>query len=185
MNCDTFLDLLHEYLDETLDAEVDSSLRQHLQQCAACRDALQREQTLAAALRISLERATAAISLRPQLQQNVIRALEARPVVANSRWRDWPDFIFLRWRLLGSAATVLILFGLYFGLSSHRQKTVSAVPKAAAPPAHYICVITVPLQTQTHVFRQRNNTIEDAVISGTGLGYASLFEDRNPAPKTP
>lgn len=178
MNCDTFLDLLHEYLDETLDADVASSARQHLQQCAVCRQALQREQILAKNLRLSMERATAGVSLRLQLRQNVLRALESNPAVSHAWWPVCRDFIFLRWRWVGPAWIVLAVSALFFGFRFHRTDAGPAVRKTAAPPAEYGCVISVPLQTQIHVFRQQNNTIEDAVISGAGLGYASFSDDR-------
>jgi anti-sigma factor RsiW len=184
MNCETFHDLLPEYLDETLDADAQAFARQHLRQCDACRRALLREQVFAKAVRLSLERATAGISVRPQMRQNVIRALEPKPAGSRAWWRGWPSFAFIRVRSIGVAAAFLGVVLLLLGLQFYRQEVKDSAPKTVAQSVHYTWVITVPMQTQTHVFRWHNGAIEDAVLSGASVGYASLFDDRKkPSPK--
>ena len=70
MNCKTFNDLLHEYLDETLDADVQAAAREHLEHCGDCRRALMREESFAKSLRHALDRATADLSVRPETRRN-------------------------------------------------------------------------------------------------------------------
>jgi anti-sigma factor RsiW len=178
MNCETFHDLLHEYLDETLGADAQAFARQHLRQCDACRRAFLREQVFAKAVRLTLERATAGISVHPQMRQNVIRALEPKPAGSRAWWHGWPSFAFIRVRSTGVAAAFLTVILLILGLQFHRREVKDSAPKTLAQSGHYTWVITVPMQTQIHVFLWHNGAIEDAVVSGASVGCARFSDDR-------
>ena len=78
MNCNNFKLVLHEYLDETLRAEVQAAAREHLDQCSDCRRAVRREETFAKSIRHSLERAIAEVSLGPEMRRNILKALESK-----------------------------------------------------------------------------------------------------------
>jgi len=175
-NCETFHDLLHELLDETLDAGSLAFAQQHLEQCGSCQRAFLREQAFARAMRASLERATAGISVHPQMRQNVIRALAPTPARANPWRHGWQSLVPFLIRPTAAAAALFGVILLLLGVRFYRQEARESSSKTIAPGGLYACVITVPLQTQTHVFRRRNNTIEDAVVFGAGIGSASLLD---------
>jgi anti-sigma factor RsiW len=184
MNCEIFHGLLYEYLDETLDAEVKAAAREHLGQCDACRHAFLREQALAKSMRQTLDRATAGLSLRSGMRQSVLRALELKPAPSNAWSRAWQSFISIRIRPAGAAATLLgllfLFLGVFLGIQYYRQTAKDSDFQTTAQTGHYACVIDVPIQTQTHVFRRQDNTIEDAVASGASIGHAGFFEDSKP-----
>lgn len=183
MNCETFSDLLQEYLDETLEAQVQAAAQEHLRQCDACRQAFRRQQALAKSLRHCLDRATAGLSVRPGMRQDVLQALKSEPVTSSNWWSAGRRFIPLR--PAGAVATLLGLLLLSVGIQVYRRAANDGASPTIAQTGHYTCVINVPMQTQTHVFRRQDNTIEDAVISSAGVGYAGFFEDREPpSPKT-
>ena len=184
MNCETFHDLLHEYLDETLDAEFQAATREHLRQCDACRHACLREQAFAKSMGLSLDRATAGLSVRPGMRQYVLQALESKPAPSNAWWRAWQRLISIRLRPAGAVATLLGGLLLFVGIQLYRQTAKVAAPQTIAQTGRHPCVINVPIQTQTHVFRRQDNTIEDAIASSTGVGNASFFENsEQPSPK--
>lgn len=179
MNCEAFHDLLHEYLDETLDAGVQDAAREHLRQCDVCRHAFLREQALAKFMGQSLNRATAGLTVRPEIRRNVFRALESKPAPSNTWWRAWQRFIFIPRRSAGAVAMFLGVLLLIFGIQLHRRTAKEGAPHTIAQAAHYACVINVPIQTQTHVFKRQNNTIEDAIAYGTSVAHGGFFEDSN------
>ena len=184
-NCETFHDLLHELLDGTLEAGRQAFAQQHLGQCDSCRRAFLSEQGYAKAMKLSLEQATAGVSMRPQMRQHVIRSLAAAPAGANT-WRcGWQSLVRFLIRPAGAAATLLAVILLLFGVRLYRPEAGNPASKATAPSGPYASVITVPLQTQTHVFRRHNDTIEDAVVFGAGVGSASLFDDSNQSSPKP
>ena len=183
MNCETFHDLLHEYLDERLDAEDQAAAREHLRQCDACRRAFRREQALAKSMRQFLDRATAGLSVRLGLRQNVLQALKPAPVAPNNWWSVWQRFISIR--PAGAVAALLGLVLLFVGIQTYRRAAKDAPALTVAQTGQYTCVINVPMRTQTHVFRRQDNTIEDAIVSSTSVGHASFFEDREPSSPKP
>ncbi len=82
MNCKTFHHFVFEYLDDTLDRAIKAKAEVHLQGCASCRGALDREQAAGRSLRAALQRSTASLSLNPGLHDRVQRAIapkEKRP----------------------------------------------------------------------------------------------------------
>jgi len=185
MNCETFHDLLHEYLDETLEAEVQAAAQEHLRRCDACRHACLREQALAKSMGQSFARATAGLSTRPQMRQNVLRALESNAAPSGAWWRAWHNIISIRIWPAGAVAMLLGVLLLFVGLQFYHRAAKDATPQTMAQTGHYTCVINVPMQTQTHLFRRQDNTVEDTIVSSPSVGHASFFEDRKPSSPKP
>jgi len=180
-HCETFHDLLHELLDGSLDAGPQAFAQLHLGQCDSCRRAFLAEQAYAKAMKRSLEQATAGVSIRLQMRQDVIRALAATPAGANTWQHGWQGLVRFLIRPAGAAAASIGVILLFFAVRLHRPEPAS---QATPPSGPYVWVITAPLQTQTHVFRRHNDTIEDAVVSSASVGSASLSDDdQQPSPK--
>jgi len=184
MNCETFHDLLHEFLDGTLDAGLQAFAQEHLGQCDSCRRAFLGEQAYAKTMKRSLEQATAGISLRPQMRQDIIRALASAPAGASAWQRGWQSVVHFLTRPAGVAAALLGVILLFLAIRFHGPEDRNLASKPTAPSGPYAWVITVPLQTQTHVFRRHDDTIVDAIVSNASVGSASLFDnDEPPSPK--
>jgi len=183
-NCETFHDLLHELLDGTLDAGLQAFAQEHLGQCDSCRRAFLGEQAYAKTMKRSLEQATAGISLRPQMRPEIIRALASAPAGANTWQRGWQSVVHFLIQPAGAAAALLGVILLFLAIRFHGPEDRNLASKPTAPSGPYAWVITVPLQTQTHVFQRHNDTIVDAIVSSASVGSASLSEnDEHPSPK--
>src|SRR4051812_45334257 len=114
MNCREFKDDVHEYLDETLGAARQTAAREHLAQCAGCRQQLQRVQFAGRALQQALDDATAEISLSPDARREILEAARAQPSPV-SGWREtWTWITAHPLRLLAPVATLAIV--LWFSL---------------------------------------------------------------------
>jgi predicted anti-sigma-YlaC factor YlaD len=175
MNCSEFNDQLQDYLDQTAVSDIPSAAREHLQQCAHCRRAFLREEALSKSIRHSLGRATAGISLRPDMHRDILKALSKSNRAPASNWMiAWQRFIALPVRLLGAGVALLGLLLLFLVVESHRKTTKQATLQAFVPSGEYTCIIDVPIHSQTHVFRRQNNTVVDAIVSEVTLGHAEF-----------
>ena len=184
MNCESFHGLLYDYLDETLDAEVQAAARQHLQECDTCRHAFLRERALAKSMGQSLNRATTGLLLRPEIRQNVLKALQSNPAPTNAWVYAWQRFSLNPIRTAGMAAALLGMLLLFFGIQYYRRVAKDLAPKTIAQTGHYTCVVDVPILTQIHVFRQQNNAVMDSIAADMGVAHASLYEaHEEPSPK--
>jgi hypothetical protein len=104
-------------------------------------------------------------------------------VASNNWWSAWQRFISIR--PAGAVAALLGVVLLFVGIQFYRRAAKDATPQTIAQTGHYTCVINVPMQTQTHVFRRQDNTVEDVIVSSTSVGHASFLEDREPSSPKP
>ncbi len=183
MNCNNFKAVLHEYLDETLPAGVQSAAREHLQHCSDCRRAVMREETFAKSIRHSLERATAGLSLRPEMRRNILKALESNSARPDTWWHIFKNFICTAVRPARASAALLCLLLLFFGVQFYRRMAKDSPPKTTAQASQYSWVIHVPIPAQTYVFQQQNNAVVDALAASVAVGHAGFFEDNKPSPE--
>lgn len=180
MNCHAFSDLLYEYLDGTLDAEVQAAARQHLQHCDACRHALLREQAFSNLMRQSLSQAAAGLSVRPGTRHRVLKAIESRSTSVWARLVAWKSFILIRPGLAAALLLggVLLIFGTTF---RHRSAQADSL-QGNEQNGLCTCVIDVPIQTQSHVFRRQGNTVVDSIVADLSFAHAGLSEEGNQLP---
>ena len=183
MNCNNFKAVLHEYLDETLHADVQAAAREHLQQCSDCRRAVMREETFANSIRHSLDRATAGLSLRPEMRRNILEALESNSALPNTWLHTCQNFIWTAVRPARASAALLCLLLLFFGVQFYRRTAKDAPPKTTAQASQYSWVIHVPIPAQTYVFQHQNNAVVDAIAASVAVGHAGFFEDKKPSPE--
>ncbi len=181
MNCNNFQAVLHDYLDETLDAEDQAAAREHLQQCGDCRRAVMREETFANSIRHSLDRATAGLSLRPEMRRNVLKALESEPRQPNAWLHAWRSFISTTVQPARASAALLCLLLLFSGVQFYRRTAKDYPPKTTAQASQYSWVVHVPIPAQTYVFQHQNNAVVDAIAASVAVGHAGFFEDKKPS----
>jgi anti-sigma factor RsiW len=178
MNCADFNERLLEYVDESLPAEVQAAAREHLCQCADCRRALVREQALADSIRHSLDRATAGLSLRPNAQQRILRALESAAPPATPMARAWQWLLSIPLRPVAAAVALLLLLFLLRGIPFHPRTAPGSAPQAAAQAALAATVIDLPMQTQIHYFRWEANTVVDMIVPGDAVASAQFLQNK-------
>ena len=185
MNCDKFKAVLHEYLDEALDADAHAAVREHLQQCGDCRRAVMREETLAKSILHSLDQVTAGLSLRPEMRRNVLKALESESPQSNAWLLAWRNFISSAARPTRAGAALLCLMLLFFGVQFYRRAAKDPSPGTAVQNDHYALVVHVPIPTQTYVFQHKNNAVVDTFTASVAVGHAGFFEERKTSPRRP
>jgi len=183
MNCNSFKVVLHEYLDETLHADVQAAAREHVQQCSDCRRAVLREETFAKSIRHSLDRATAELSLRPEMRRNILKALESKSARPETWLHTCQNFIFTAVRPARASAALLCLLLLFFGVQFYRGTVKNSPPKTSAQASQYSWVIHVPIPAQKYVFQHQNNAVVDAIAVSVAVGHAGFFEDKKPSPE--
>jgi len=74
MNCDSFQDLLFEYLDGSLAAARRAAAEAHLASCPVCRQVMQRNRELAQSLSGRFKRDTESLLLDPSVQRCLVAA---------------------------------------------------------------------------------------------------------------
>ena len=108
MNCNHCQKLLHQYLDESLSSEKRASVEEHLRSCDDCRQALLKERDFSKSVRELLERRTDRLTLQPDIQRDVLKALESG--AASPKTHKNYRRVLLRPALaLGAAACVLVV----------------------------------------------------------------------------
>ena len=169
MNCRAFRDLLHEYLDETLDPRAQAAARRHLEQCDACRGACLAEQALAASVRRTLGEAVAGVSLRPGMRRDILEALEARP----GRRGAWAEALgrLAALRSRAALAALLAVAAASLCVVFYRRAPHPGAAQARMGPS-----VNVPLLTRTHVFRLQGNTVVDSVVDEPSVADAGDSE---------
>lgn len=186
MTCQEFNHVLQDYLDGTLDAIVRADAERHLRHCANCRASMLREEAVGDALRHSLERVTAGLSLPPDARRTIEQALKGTPSnlslpsvwVRGWKWLASRSVLSVGWGAAGLAVAVLVL-----GILFYRPASKSSAPQAARGDQGETWVVDVPMQTQTRVFRQQNHTVVDMLVSSASAGYAHFPETEEPSSK--
>jgi Putative zinc-finger len=177
MNCQDFNNCLDEYLDKILGAADQAAAREHLRQCAACRRALHREETAARSIRRSLDRATAGLWLRPETRRAILKEAASRATLSSAWKRAWQWYIASPLRPAAAGAALLAVLLLLIGIPLlHRSRNDSR--QTIAGSAGDNCVIDVPIQTHTRIFRLEKGTVQDAMDLGVAVGRAR-FPDNN------
>lgn len=177
MNCENFNDQLPEYLDGTLADGEQAAAREHVEKCVGCQRALAWQEAFAKTLRLSMNRQTQGLSLRPEMRRNIKKATEARaplPTVLESI-RAFFAFNWRRPAWAGAAmlGLLLLVFGNYF----YQHPAKDFVQRIADKGDRYTYVINIPIQTETHVDRNQNNMTVDALVTGDSVIDLSFAED--------
>jgi hypothetical protein len=173
MDCHTFNSLLHEYLDDALDAGRRDAVRLHLGQCGACRQALAREEVLSNSIRQSLDQATAHLSVRPGMGPRVLRALESEP----SRWLAWMAAVRSLAAIRPAGAVAAAMGVALFLLCIQFYRHGAGRPELnMAGSGRGTCVVNVPLPARTHEFRMQGDIVVDSISDEAGIADARISE---------
>jgi anti-sigma factor RsiW len=192
MNCESFQNELHEYVEGTLSTGARADAERHLAGCDACRRLLQKEQQLARVLAARLRQSSEALTLAPEIRRNILAAARdksAIPTAAESitnLWRYWL-------RLAAIPAVSLLVIATFF-LEPHffGKHTIQKAQKPAAlPVASYSPRPAVSIQISYRVpaykFDQDRNGVIDSLsyetVAATGTfqpgGHVSFPENED------
>jgi hypothetical protein len=161
MKCEIFNDRLPEYLDESLPQPEQVAAREHVRTCGTCQRALALEVALAKFIRISFDREVQGLSLAPETRKRILAAAKPR--------ESWLEFFAVFWRHpVWASAVVLCVAVLIFG-SRFR----------AARPVRDICVVNVPIRSQTHFQRTQKGLAVDDVVTDVTVIDAVFSENIN------
>ena len=172
MNCESFNDLLADYLDGTIGPEEKAEAARHLEECAACRRALAREESLAKNLHFSLQQKAGGVAMDQALRGKIFRALETpkptttiRDVARALMERLQQKRIFAR---VVVSCLLLLAFGAYWYLRQVKSQ-----------PGVY--VVDIPAQTEMYDFESHGKNVVDAVVPGISVADASFTENVPPS----
>ncbi len=119
--CKTFLQLLDDYLDKTLEPERQAEIERHLEQCARCRHELEAHQRIIASLK-QLEKKSAPVTLHTE----VLARLQGH--AASIPWRSRIQSLFsprrLRVAMEIAAVFIVVFIGWQIFNSSSLQVTL-------------------------------------------------------------
>jgi hypothetical protein len=184
MNCENFNDRLPEYLEDTLSTAEQAAAREHVQKCVACQQVLAQQEALAKSIRLSFNRETQRLSLRPETKRNILNALK-RHEIPPTAWENIQASFAVLWRHPAWAGTVLfclvlLISGSRFYLDSARHSSAQATLR----DDRITYVVDIPIQTEMHVYRRQNNMVVDAVVTEISVIDASFSKNTSSRPSS-
>jgi hypothetical protein len=184
MNCENFNDRLPEYLEDTLSIADQAAAREHVQKCGPCQQSLARQEALAKSIRLSFNRETQQLSLRPETRLNILNALK-RPESPPTALENIQAFCAVLWRHPAWTGTVfLCLILLISGSRLYRDSAKHSFALASVKEDRITYLVDVPIQTEMHVYRRQNNMVVDDVVTEISLIDASFSENRRSSPSS-
>lgn len=175
MKCNHCQKLLHEYLDQTLPPKIRTSVEQHLQSCDACRQALLQERNFSSSISQLLTRHTDSLTLEPDMQRNILEALESG--APSPKIRIFPKRVFVR-PALALTTLACLLLAVIVALHNHKPQPTQTVPPVVRRPKSYImCMATI------YTDETKTDWIERRLIVATrngGEGYLKIIARKPP-----
>jgi predicted anti-sigma-YlaC factor YlaD len=177
MTCKDAQENLYEYLDGALSPSDTASLRRHLDDCATCRQMLQRETDFARLTSSGLERAVEEVRLEPHARRRIAQVAEKNLV------RTAPQYVPSYWmrlarRFAATAALLILIIGALYRFGSQ--------PHSPPESTHVSVPLTVPdilvnlsysAPRYTYTFRQDGDTVVDCLVYESPVIEASLISE--------
>ncbi len=185
--CKTFLQLLDDYLDKTLEPERQAEIERHLEQCARCRHELEAHQRIIASLK-QLEKKSAPVTLHPE----VMACLQGR--AASIPWGSRIQSLFsprrLRIAMEIAAVFIVVFIGWQIFNSSSLQVTLRDRKATTPGEARYLGTAleterAVPLSSVPATLGETVSIVEAEVSKETKEEEAAFeFTTTEPPEKT-
>ncbi len=177
MNCNRFQKLLHEYLDETLSPRARSLIEKHLEGCEHCRNALALERNFAARVSEQLRRRASKVTLRRDIQQNVMAALESEvrlPEILGIGKRA-----FVRSALAVAATACLVVAAVFIFRKGGSPPGPPSRSGEHRPPSYAMCMATIYADESKTDWVERRLIVE---MRNGGEGYLKIIARKPPKP---
>jgi hypothetical protein len=182
VNCETFNDVLPEYLDGTLLAAEQAAAREHVAKCGVCQLAVAKQEALARTLQHAFNREVERLSLSAKTREIVLDALKRQELEPTTRRERLLAYLTVPWwnpACAGFAFVCLLMFvfaGHFHVLPAGRS---DLQPMARESGDSY--VVDVPIESEMHFFRRRNGSVVDAVITEAGIISANFSRNTHPS----
>jgi anti-sigma factor RsiW len=160
MNCQKFIEQLPEYLDETLPGTELAEAREHIVACEECRRAMARHTAFAKSIRLSFEREAEGVSLAAEARRKILLAAQ-RPERREIFALFWRHPVWTAAAAMGMA--LVVVAGLFRGLRNGPD----------------ICVVDVPIRTETHFYQRQKGSVVDDVVTEITVIDAAYSESVN------
>jgi len=159
MNCQSFSNELHEYVEGSLSPARQRTVEEHLAACADCRQLLRQEQMLAQAF----QQGTESLALPPDFHARLTAALQQETSAKITPIPE-PDSGWVRfaWPVAIAACVLFTSFRLSYFFPSPAAPGIADYKSTPVSPPD-ISVQFVYCEP-THVFRREGNQIVDAII---------------------
>jgi anti-sigma factor RsiW len=179
MNCQNFLNSLHEYFEDSLSPDRQQAMDGHLTECPHCRQLLQQEQAAAQMLVRKFRHGVQHLTLPPDFQRCLLTALQhevANPVIpiAETRKSSWQDLL---WPVAIAACVLLTSFQSVRLFSGAPLTGRAQVEPVTAPVAEIS--VQYSFRLPTWKFRQEGNLVVDTLSYETVVASGTLVADHN------
>jgi anti-sigma factor RsiW len=174
MNCRRFQRQIYEYVDGSLSPRAQAAAEEHLSKCAACRQALMREQQTAQSLSNQFRRATDSLQLPPEFGCRVLAALSDEHRAPGEHQSVALFWRRLAWPLAAAASGSLLLAGFFFLARAPGPGTAHPHPRSAGGEVTVQLSYVVP----TYTFRQDGEFVIDALNYRTNVVNEKLPASR-------
>jgi anti-sigma factor RsiW len=175
MKCKHAQENLYEYLDGALSPSDTASVRRHLDECATCRQMVQREMDFARVTSSGLERAVEEVRLEPQARRRIAHAAENN--LARCERHYVPSFwMRLAWRFAALAAVLVLIIGALYRFASqpHSQPEAAHVSRPLTAP-EILVNLSYFTPRYTYTFRQDGDIVVDCLVYEPRVTEASLI----------
>ena len=172
MKCEDAQENLYEYLDGSLSPSETASLRQHLEECATCRQVVQREMDFARSTSSRLERAVDEVRLEPHARRRIVQAVEKK-LAHSGRRSELSSWLRIAWGFAAALALLAVIIGskYRFGSPRHPQPQLARVPSPLTAPE---IMVHLDYCAPTYTFHRAGNTVIDSLVCESRATEASL-----------
>jgi anti-sigma factor RsiW len=172
MNCKNAQENLYEYLDGALSPSNTASLRRHLEECATCREIVQREMDFARLTSSGLERAVEEVRLEPHARRQITQAIEKKR--AHTERHSGPSFwTRFAWRFAAAAAVLVLILSAKYQFSS-RPHSQPKLARVSLPSRATEILVNLSYFAPSYTFRWEGNTVVDCLVYEPRVAEASL-----------
>jgi anti-sigma factor RsiW len=168
MKCKSAQENIYEYLDGALSPSESASLRRHLEECATCRQIVQREMDFAHLTSSGLERAVEDVRLEQHARRQISQAAEKK--LARSAPSFWMRFT---WGFATATAVLTLIIGATYRFGSHRHSQPERA-HVSMPSAAPEILVNLSYFAPSYTFRWDGNTVVDCLVYEPRVAEASL-----------
>lgn len=177
MNCRRFQHHLFEYVEGSLSASAMVAVEQHLAGCAACREALRKEEALARGLSCLFRQHVEALKLAPEIRRDIFAAARREPVppVLSEVILGW----WTRYAVTLSVGAAVLVLGAVLWLNHVPGSPKSGVETAQNSGGNPPPAVSVQLLSRVPVyqFRREGDTVIDTLSVQTVIASFTLRPD--------
>jgi anti-sigma factor RsiW len=173
MNCKKAHENLYEYLDGALSTSETAALRQHLKECAACRQMVQHEMDFARLTSSGLDRAVDEVRLKPHARRRIAQVMAEKNLARSARHYVPSFWMRLTWRFAAAGAVLVLIMGALYRFGSHPHSQPEAA-HVSMPLAATEILVNLSYIAPSYIFHWDGNTVVDCLVYEPRVAEACL-----------